>query len=86
MSQDEITSIYKAKHNNSRDSWEQTRLLAFYNLVSQTGNKVFKKPADVFPLEWDDKKDNKKVVTVSKEEALKRLHNNRINKKKVNGN
>ena len=53
MSQDEVSAIYKAKSESDRQSWEQTRLLCYYNVVSQNGTKVFKRPSDLFPLSWD---------------------------------
>jgi hypothetical protein len=73
MSQDELVTIYKAKHEEDKKSWEQTRLLCFYNIISMNGTKTYKKPSDLFTFSWEKKKS--RVLT--KEEALKRLNGKR---------
>ncbi len=69
MSQDELSAIYKAKYEADKTSWEQTRLICFYNVVSQNGTKVFKKPSDLFSFTWEKKKSGK---ILTKDEVLKR--------------
>ena len=54
MSQDEVTAIFKAKNSSERTSWEQTRMICFYTIVSQQGTKHIKTPKDLFPLYWDE--------------------------------
>jgi hypothetical protein len=72
MSQDEVVAVMKARHENysllSREAWEQARLQCFYS-VAAMGNKI-KQPRELFRLPWDG---DKKVKTLTKEEALKRL-------------
>lgn len=68
MSQDEMAAIYKAKNESERMSWEQTRLLCFYNVISMNGTKVFKKPSDLFKLPWE--KGYKKVTSKEAKEKL----------------
>jgi len=78
MSQDEVVAILKARHNDhellSQERWEQTRLMCHYGF--RAGSK---KPSDLFKLPGD--REVKKIETVSKEEALKRLQEMRKNRK-----
>ena len=62
MSQDEISAIYKAKHDADKESWEQTRLLCFYMVTSTQGTEIktkdgqiieLEKPTDLFHFPWD---------------------------------
>ena len=63
MSQDELVAIYKAKHEANKSSWEQTRLICYYNFISQNGTEKIKKPSDIFSLEWDKQKVRTKSMT-----------------------
>jgi len=71
MSQDELVAIYKAKHEANKSSWEQTRLICYYNFISQNGTEKIKKPSDIFSLEWDKQKVKTKIMT--SDEAKKEL-------------
>jgi len=53
MSWGEVAAIYKAKNEAGRESWEQTRIICYWNVVSMNGSKVYKKPADLFKLPWE---------------------------------
>jgi hypothetical protein len=55
MSQDEIKSIMEAKTDHEKIRWEQTRLIAYYTVVAQTGTKNIKYPTDLFKFGWDNK-------------------------------
>jgi len=55
MSKDELTAICKAKNEAGKTSWEQTRLICFWNVVSMNGFKVYKKPEDLFKFSWEKK-------------------------------
>ena len=68
----------KAKSEQDRGAWEQTRTLAFYTVVAQQGTKQIRLPKDLFPLPWDE--DTKvKGKRMTKEEFHK-LANQIINK------
>jgi hypothetical protein len=64
MSQDELSAIYKSKSEAEKMTWEQTRLICFWNVVATNGTKKFKKPSDLFPFTWDKvkSKDAKKLT------------------------
>jgi len=70
MSQDEIIAIYKARYEVQKISWEQIRTICFYNVVSQNGTKVFKKPSDLFKLPWEQRTKEKGMTS---KEAQKKL-------------
>ena len=53
MSWDEIGAVLKAKSEEEKMTWEQTRLICFWNVVATNGTKKFKKPSDLFPFTWD---------------------------------
>ena len=72
MSQDEIIAIYKARHEIQKITWEQTRTICFYNVVSQNGTKVFKRPSDLFKFPWEQRTKEKGVTS---KEAQKLLEN-----------
>lgn len=78
MSQDEVKAIVEAKHTDDTVSWEQTRTIAFYNVVSQVGTKNIKSPQDLFKFNWDDPKGSTSHKEVgdrlNKNEFLKRAN------------
>lgn len=53
MAIDEVIAVMDARHKSQRDEWERTRLLAFYTIVAQRGNKEIKTPAHLFKLPWE---------------------------------
>jgi hypothetical protein len=67
MSLDEVNAIIKAKNEKNRDEWDKVRMLCFYNVVSQNGSKVFKKPSDLFSIPGETKT-KKEPKQLSKEE------------------
>jgi hypothetical protein len=71
MSSDELVAIYKAKNEADRVSWEQTRLICFYNMAAMNGTRVFKKPSDLFKLNWDNK-EKPKIKRLTKDEVITR--------------
>jgi hypothetical protein len=65
----------KAKSNSdaalSRSAWEQARLMSFYTVIAMGGTKEIEKPADLFPLPWDEGEEPKPVgKRLTKEEFL----------------
>jgi len=70
MSIDELSSICKARYEAEKKSWEQTRLICFYNIISMNGTKTYKKPSDLFKLEWDKKT---KTRALTKDEAIAKI-------------
>jgi len=70
MSPDEMAAIMKAKGEAEKMTWEQTRLVCFYNWVSMNGTKTYKKPSDLFSLSWDKKK-GKSMTSKEAQEKLK---------------
>jgi hypothetical protein len=87
ISQDEVAAIIKAKEDAERTSWEQTRTIAFYNLIGQRGTKGLHKPEDLFQIRWDKKAVKKDPVgpKLTKEELNKKIQANRLNKYKQHG-
>lgn len=69
MSQDEVTAIMKAKYESTKISWEQTRNICFYNIISMNGTKHYKRPQDLFPLPWDND-DTPKGKRLEKDEFM----------------
>lgn len=73
MSQDEVTAIMKSKSEVDKSQWEQTRLLSFYTIVAQQGNKQIKSPKDLFSFPWDEGKvETLKAKTLTREEFLEK--------------
>lgn len=60
ISQDEMSAIIKArgeiKKAKDKTTWEQTRMISYWNFVSVRGNKGVEKPEDLFFLPWDKEK------------------------------
>ncbi|MGL5786533.1 MAG: hypothetical protein ACRCX4_06950 [Bacteroidales bacterium] len=72
----EIDAILSEVENVNRDQWEQTRLIMWSVLQSQSTKSI--KPTDVLPFTWDNKGDNtgdNKVVTQTEVEEFKKRNN-----------
>lgn len=69
MSQSEAVQLIKSHQDIYKISWEQTRTLCFYNMITFNGTKHIKKPKDLFLLPWevDDKPKGK---TLEKDEFM----------------
>lgn len=70
MSQSELEYYITGAEEKERESWEQTRTICFYMVITQTGSRKFKTPQDLFPLPWDKKTVQKKKMT---QEELNKL-------------
>ena len=80
----EIPELVKGLNLKSRESWEQTRLLAYMTAQVNSTKKI--KPTDILQFEWDKKEpvDEEKMISkadvkrLSKktDEVLKKLKNN----------
>lgn len=81
----EIPELVKGLNLKSRESWEQTRLLAY--MTAQVNSTKTIKPTDILRFEWDyEKEPDDKEKTISKadvkrlskktDEVLKKLKKN----------
>lgn len=81
----EIPELVKGLNLKSRESWEQTRLLAYMTAQVNSTKKI--KPTDILQFEWDcEKEPDDKEKTISKadvkrlskktDEVLKKLKKN----------
>ena len=73
---DEFTSIYnawkEARENQSRECWEQTRILAAISIQPYTKKKIT--PQQLIPLPWDyEKMEGKDDVKLTEEERMDRF-------------
>jgi len=53
MSSDEVVALYKAKDENNKEEWEKVRTICYYNYIAMQGNRVIKKPSDLFQFSWE---------------------------------
>lgn len=72
MNWEDVRILLDEMEVNSRDSWEQTRLMMWATLQSQSSKKI--KPCDVLPFSWDQK-DTVTEVTRNDVEAFKQRLN-----------
>lgn len=78
----EIPELVKGLNLKSRESWEQTRLLAY--MTAQVNSTKTIKPTDILQFEWDEKepveekmisKEDIKRLSIKTDEVLKKLKN-----------
>ena len=67
----EAKALLKYSDYSSRDSWEQSRLVAY--LIAQTNSTKKMKPSDIIKFSWDNEFD-KENTGISNEE-IERLRN-----------
>lgn len=72
MNWDEVSILLDELEVSSRDSWEQTRLMMWSVIQSQSSKKI--KPVDLLPFHWD-KKSNTQEITREEIEAFKKRKN-----------
>ena len=80
----EIPELVKGLNLKSRESWEQTRLLAYMTAQVNSTKKI--KPTDILQFEWDAKEPDVEEKMISKadvkrlskktDEVLKKLRKN----------
>ena len=79
----EIPELVKGLNLKSRESWEQTRLLAY--MTAQVNSTKTIKPTDILQFEWDEKepveekmisKADVKRLSIKTDEVLKKLRKN----------
>lgn len=63
---------------NSKDNWEQTRLIAY--LIAQVNSKKHLELADIIKFKWDEEDSEKEVVTKEEREKLIKKANQYLNK------
>ena len=68
MSSNECGAIIDSYNQSFRNSWEQTRYVAF--ITAAVISKKIKKPADLLKFVWDNEVNDDDVI-VSKEERMK---------------
>jgi len=56
MSSEEMIAIHKAKEISERESWEQTRVIAYWSMIAMRGNENMKSPKNLFKFPWEEKK------------------------------
>ena len=66
----EIPELVKGLNLKSRESWEQTRLLAY--MTAQVNSTKTIKPTDILQFEWDEKEPDVEEKVISKAD-IKRL-------------
>lgn len=69
----EIPELVKGLGLKTRDSWEQTRLLAYMTAQVNSTKKI--KPSDILQFEWDEKQSDVEQKGISKQDI------NRLSKK-----
>jgi hypothetical protein len=79
MSQDELIAIMKAKNEAdsamNRRSWEQTREICFWTVISMQGTEDFKKAEDLFKFSWEKKQNEIEVNKIATKEEIETLVN-----------
>ena len=78
----EIPELVKGLNLKNRDSWEQTRFVAYMTAQVNSTKKI--KPTDILQFEWDEKepveekmisKEDRKRLSIKTDEVLKKLKN-----------
>lgn len=58
MTPSEVVAAYRARlhYDEARDraQWERARVVAFFSVLPHAKKGSLRKPADLFPLEWDE--------------------------------
>jgi hypothetical protein len=76
MSQDEVGAImktrFKLKVEDIKMSWEQTRIITFYNAVC-SGSIKAKTAQEFMPFDWDKPEKKKEIPRLSRDEIDRRL-------------
>lgn len=52
----EMRPLIKASHLKSKDSWEQSRMIAY--IIAQSNSQKRLKPSDIISFAWDEEKPN----------------------------
>ena len=69
----EINALMKYNYLNSKENWEQTRLVAY--LIAQVNSKKHLELSDIINFKWDDEEIEKEIVTKEERENLIRKAN-----------
>ena len=69
----EINALMKYNYLNSKENWEQTRLVAY--LIAQVNSKKHLELSDIIKFKWDDEEIEKEIVTKEERENLIRKAN-----------
>lgn len=72
MNWDDVRILLDELEVSNRDSWEQTRLVMWSVIQSQSSKKI--KPIDVLPLSWDKQDAPKEITRDDVDEFKKRLN------------
>jgi hypothetical protein len=79
MDQMQVYELYPLLNNifnKNKESWEQTRLIAY--LIAQTNSTKHLKPSDILKFGWDCNETEEKETSISNEE-ITRLKNKATN-------
>lgn len=68
----------KYNYLNSKESWEQTRLISY--LIAQVNSKKHLELSDIIKFKWDDEENEKEIVTKEEREELIKKANQYLNK------
>lgn len=64
----EINALMKYQFLNSKESWEQTRLISY--LIAQVNSKKHLELSDIIKFKWDDENEEKEIVSKEEREEL----------------
>ena len=74
----EINAAMKYSYYKHKDSWEQTRLIAF--LIAQTNSKKHLELSDIIKFKWDEEIIEDNIITEKqREELIKKANQYLIN-------
>lgn len=78
----EVQPLIKAMHLKNRDSWEQSRLIAY--IIAQVNSSKKLNPTQIIKFAWDSNDDTTKETNISNEdiERLKLKAQSYLNKNK----
>lgn len=58
MTPGEVVAAYRARIHydelRDRGQWERARLMAFFSVMPHAKKGTLRKPADLFPFDWED--------------------------------
>ena len=74
----EINALMKYNYLNSKENWEQTRLISY--LITQVNSKKHLELSDIIKFKWDEENEEKEIVTKEEREKLIRKANQYLNK------
>lgn len=58
-----LEGFVKFHTNIQQNEWNRTRVLAFYSFLPHAKRGSLNRPIDLFPLEWDEERTDKPIMT-----------------------